>query len=308
MLFIPSLALLVACGRIGYEDTLRSRIDGKHWLGANLPWRSYGFDFGGGAEGGASSEDAQAEIEPAFASAAAGGLRVVRWAMFTHEGIPYTTDADGLVTGFDPAVTADLDAAIALAARYDLHLMLVVFMDQAPGADTLADPARREAVAAAVGGLANHAVSRGNRVSWSYWPSTVFTDDERAMTYALAAAIGGVGARFSVLVPAFEDLAAACDAGADFVGLRATADGPCPHCTTYGALAASYTPSCPVSIDVAFAPPGQMPRDLLDSLYERGYAATLLWSLLPARTDDLIEIDLDATAAFAATRGDIGPR
>jgi hypothetical protein len=318
-----------ACGRVGYEPRVdasspadanglasrlgvASRVNGWYLHGGNLPWRTYGEDFGSDANGVATA-GAQAELETAFQAAQDGGLRVVRWVMFPWPDIPFTRDARGVVSGFQPGVERDLDAAVDLAARHDVYLMLVVLFDQGVAAVADMDDASRDGVAQAVGALARRAQARSNRVlSWGIWPGRPLAMVPRgdALNVALARAVRTSGALYEVQVNTFDDARRACWNGADFAGFNeALAGAPeCASCTDYATVVRDHDPRCPVVVDLFFADVGNMPLATMQSYYARGYAGALTWSILPMRTNDAVATDFTATRTFSQSAADVGPR
>jgi len=125
--------------------------------GVNYPWSS-GQEFGSGGWGyaGVATPTTNAEIDADFANIAARGVRVVKWRIFNDGRYDPKRDAQGYVTGVDPQLLADLDAAVKLAEKHDLYLVLTLFgsgfwttdCSSGPvrfggGAATLADPLKR---------------------------------------------------------------------------------------------------------------------------------------------------------------------
>jgi hypothetical protein len=136
------------------------------WAGLNYPWKT-GQDFGTGGWGhsGVSDSTTYREIDADFANMAAEGVRVVKWRVFSDARYGLQFDADGRVSGLDEFFFPDLDAALEIAKRHDMYLVLTLFSSglwtadcQSGGvhlggqADTLMDPARRRA-------LVDHAVT-----------------------------------------------------------------------------------------------------------------------------------------------------
>jgi hypothetical protein len=326
-----SLALAAgACGRIGYDPLsdaslsddaanlpsrlgVTSRIDGWYLHGGNLPWRVYGADFGDDTSGAASA-GAQAELEPAFQAAQDGGLHLVRWVMFPTQAIPLTRDAGGVVNGFQPGVARDLDAAMDLAMRHDLYLMMVVLSGDGFTAVAGMDDASRNGAAQAIGALAQHAQARSNRVlSWGIWPAQTLAavPGFNALDVAIARAVrASSSARYEVEVNTFDEARRACWNGADFAGFNEVlaANGDCAHCTDYATIVRDHDPRCPIIVDLFFANASSMPLATMQSYYARGYAGALTWSLLPQRTNDQVATDFTATLTFSQSAADIGPR
>ena len=100
-------------------------------VGANLPWVSYGNDFGASAwfpNGGlAASAAGRAAADRALGEAAERGLEVVRWLVLCDGRAGIRFDDRGAPVGLDDRLPADLDAALDLARRRNLRLLLVLF-------------------------------------------------------------------------------------------------------------------------------------------------------------------------------------
>ncbi len=103
----------------------------KDWflLGVNYPWLNYGHDFGTTAWGhdGISSDKSKGKIDSDFAFLKSNGVYVVRWFLFGDGRASPEFDADGNVVGLDKYFFPDLDAALAIAQKYDIYLILVLF-------------------------------------------------------------------------------------------------------------------------------------------------------------------------------------
>lgn len=101
---------------------------GIPFLGLNYPWYNYGHDFGTTAWGhdGVSDEKSRADIEADFANMHSIGVPVVRWFLWADGRASPEFDADGYVTGFDQYFYDDLDAALAIADKYDIDLIIVL--------------------------------------------------------------------------------------------------------------------------------------------------------------------------------------
>jgi hypothetical protein len=135
------------------------------WAGLNYPWKT-GQDFGTGAWGhsGVSDPTTYQEVDADFANMAADGVRVVKWRVFSDGRYGLQFDDSERVTGLDDYFFKDIDAALSIAQRHDMHLVFTLFSSglwtadcQSGGvhlggfANTLTDPVRRQA-------LVDHAV------------------------------------------------------------------------------------------------------------------------------------------------------
>ena len=98
-------------------------------IGANLPWASYGIDFGANAwrtEGGIGQPERLSELDTVFERLAASGVRVLRWFLFCDGRAGIEFSATGRPVGLDAFVFRDIDAALGLAQRYGLRIIFVL--------------------------------------------------------------------------------------------------------------------------------------------------------------------------------------
>lgn len=128
--FLPSL---VSCKDTTPTPAPTNRIklwDDGYWylLGVNYPWLNYGHDFGTTAWGhdGVSAGTSSKQIDTDFAYLKSQGVHVVRWFLLGDCRAAPEFDADGKVSGFDEYFYPDLDAALAIARKHDIYLILVL--------------------------------------------------------------------------------------------------------------------------------------------------------------------------------------
>jgi len=141
-------------------DRLTVRGERFFLAGVNYPWRT-GQDFGTGAWGhsGVSNPTTRAEVETDFANMAAHGVRIVKWRVFGDGRYSPEFDEHGVPVGFDERFFMDLDAALDIAERHDIYLVLVLFdsglwathcdnkgVQLGGHADVLTDPMKRQAL------------------------------------------------------------------------------------------------------------------------------------------------------------------
>jgi hypothetical protein len=98
--------------------------------GANLPWLSYGGDFGANAwnrDGGVARPEKVEKLRSVFRELSRNECRVVRWFLFCdgRAGIRFTRA--GTPVAADHCLFADIDSALAIAAEFDLRLIFVLF-------------------------------------------------------------------------------------------------------------------------------------------------------------------------------------
>jgi len=130
-------------------------------LGANLPWLTYGGDFGRGPwtpDGGLASRADLGRLRAALAGAAGAGARVIRWFLLCDGRAGVRFDARGVPFALDDRVAPDIEVALALADAAGLGVIFVVFdfhwclptvSTRAAARDrrhALADPARCDAL------------------------------------------------------------------------------------------------------------------------------------------------------------------
>ena len=158
---IPSIAsVILPIAAPAPTNRLLSAGQPAFWAGLNYPWKT-GQDFGTGGWGhsGVSDSTTYREIDADFANMAAQGARVVKWRVFSDGRYGLQFGDNGTVTGLDSFFFPDLDAALEIARRHDVYLVLTLFSsgfwtaDCQSGtvhlggqADTLTDPTKRRAL------------------------------------------------------------------------------------------------------------------------------------------------------------------
>jgi len=103
---------------------------GEFFVGVNLPWLTYGCDFGGNRwqpEGGVGQPDRRRRLDEVFARLAASSLRTVRWFVLCDGRCGIELDASGAPRGLDRFFARDFEVALAAAARHRLSLIPVLF-------------------------------------------------------------------------------------------------------------------------------------------------------------------------------------
>ncbi len=127
--------------------------------GVNLPWFSYGQDFGRSAwspHGGVAQQDARVALDRTFARLAAAGVTLVRWFLLCDGRAGLCEADDGTLEGLDDRAFEDLKVAVAVAEAHGLALMptLLDFHWCRP---------RRNVDGVRCGGRAHHLVDAGAR-------------------------------------------------------------------------------------------------------------------------------------------------
>lgn len=142
------------------DDRLPTPSGYRFWAGVNYPWKSYQ-DFGTGAWGhsGVSNQAVYDEIDTDLSNIAATGIQVVKWRVFNDGRYSPEFADDGTVVGLDDKFFEDVDAALEIASRHNLYLVLSLFDSglwatgcerdgvQIGGhADLMLDPAKRRSL------------------------------------------------------------------------------------------------------------------------------------------------------------------
>lgn len=326
---IVGALFLVGCGLVDYEllprdagapGVLESRLGpgsrvpwrgGDHYLlGASVPWRTWGNDFGSTTEG-VSSTTASGELRERLGSARASGLRVIRWMVFVPPD-HIQRDGDGGPAGVEPQVFTDLDEALAIAEDEDVYLVLTLFSGGGSGFEMLwtTTPDMRTRLADTVASVVRPYAGHARIVAWQVFEWTdggllgaqepdlqdTFAEIVRAIRTedpTTHIALGVNGPRW---------LSGWSRWGADFytcIDSGALSD--------YDTLRTAHDLDGPLVVSVFYLPTGADGTAMEQDYYDRGFAGAWAWSLFPESTVDGESIDLDAVADFAAVVRDEGP-
>jgi mannan endo-1,4-beta-mannosidase len=146
-------------------------------VGANLPWITYGGDFGANAwrpQGGLAAQGVSLDAFASLTDIRGLGVETIRWFMFCDGRAGIRFDDDGSPLGLDQHVLQDLGAALQLASASDVRIVFTLFdflfcaprahvagVDTGGHAAVLGDPRKREAllghvVTPVLEALANH--------------------------------------------------------------------------------------------------------------------------------------------------------
>jgi hypothetical protein len=99
-------------------------------VGANLPWMSYGGDFGANRwhpSGGVGQPDARARLRRALSGLSESGVDAVRWFMLADGRAGLVTSDSGDLAGLDDFVFRDADAALDELDRAGIRAIFVLF-------------------------------------------------------------------------------------------------------------------------------------------------------------------------------------
>lgn len=298
---------------------------GEDWYlhGANVPWLNWQCDFGCGSDGGVSSSASQAALHERFAEAEAAGIKNIRWWVFPGAPWQINRSSNGTPTGINESVFADMDAALELAEEYDMYLTLVLFSDGGSLPGSWRTDAGQRAELANVLGDDLFARYRGhdhifswevfNEPEWQIWEGSVQESHMQDLVKRVASAVKTDGSGYVTVGSAMVDgIPMWKDAGLDYYQPHwydyMGSGNWCAWCTTADEIRQRYGVDKPIVIGEFFAGPSVDAEGRFDGFRERGYAGAWPWSLFAERTDDRMEVDLDASTAFASAVGDIGPQ
>lgn len=296
--------------------------DSRFLLGANVPWINWGCDFGCGADGGGVSDPSvTTQLEPVFKQARAAGVRTLRWWMFEDDPQQIQRDGSGTPTGLSPGVYTDIDAALALAQKYDLNYDFVLF--SAPTAlpkGWVANPSQRAALGRVLTPLFAHYSGNSHILAWEVinepefdiWNGKIDQAPVQAMVKTIVDAVHANSKTYVTIGAAMLDgLDMWTGMGFDFYTAHwydyMNGGNYDALLWSYDDVRARYHLDAPVVIGELYLAPDSQPMDRLHHFYDTGYAGAWPWSLFPDHTDDGMTVDLTATNAFNQEHGDISP-
>jgi hypothetical protein len=298
---------------------------GGNWYvqGVNVPWLNWGCDFGCGANGGVSSAASQSELSGGFEQLRSAGVHSVRWWMF--EGNPWqiTRDSGGSPTGINPAVYADIDAALALADRYDLYYDFVLF--SAPTAIPNAwvtDATQRNRLATVLGSLFSRYRNHPRILSWEVfnepeydiWNGLIAQAPVQATVRSIASSVHANSTAYVTVGGAMLDgLYLWVGQGLDYYQVHwypgMSGGNWCVPCTDYASVRARYNLDAPLVIGELYGGSDVDAIGLYNDLYASGYAGGWAWSLFPDHTGDHMAIDMTDMRTFISQHvAEVGPR
>lgn len=289
------------------------------WLyGANMPWLNWNSDFGGSGGG---VHNNLVQVDSKLSAAHAAGMRAVRWWVFEGGAPQIARDASGTPTGLNPAVYTDLDAALTEGAKYGISYDFVLFGSTNDDAVThrwWEDPAKRSALVRVLTPLFAHYANDPRIHTWEIinepdWQIRNGQTSAGGATATVDALADAVHANSHALVTVGE---AQLQDMATWSGHHIDYHSP-HYYDPFGTgandpfLNQAHSPDGkPVVIGEFPASPGMNPpaQQRWQALYDKGYAGGWAWSLSPEHTADKISTDMNAAAAFAAGKRDLGPQ
>lgn len=304
----------------------RVHVIGRDWFleGADLPWVHSGCDFGCGLHGGVRGE--LSSLDATFRNLARHGVRVLRWYAFPGDAWQISRAADGTPTSLQSGlVFPDMDAAVALASRYDIYLDFVLFSDtRAIPSSWMSSPAQQAALANVLSPLFHRYAAKPHVLGYEIFDEpergidagAITASDVQSTVRQIAAAVHRNSHALASIGPESVDrIGLWTGLGLDFYaphwfsGMGGT---QCALCTTTAALAAAYGADRPVVIG-AMDPGGSesVAYARLASAKAHGYAGAFLWSVLgaahPSAASGTARVPLTATWRYAYATGVAGP-
>lgn len=304
----------VAGSRIAWEN------NDWYFHGVNVPWYSWGCDFGCGSNGGVSSAFSKINIDTQLATLPEANVHMVRWWMFPGDPWQIQTNSSGTPTGIDPAVYDDIDAALELADKYDLYYTFVLFSGPSHiPSNWLSTPNDRERLAQSLGELFSRYKDNKrivtweifNEPEWDMWNNTVDTGDTLVTVSTIANAVhANSNANATVGSAMVDGLSFWKNSNLDYYDAHwydyMSSGTWCAYCSDYNNIKTQFDLTKPLVIGEFY---GGSDTDAarFENIYTKGFAGAYAWSLFPSRTQDKLQIDMERAKSFGQNHSDIGP-
>ena len=311
------VALVVALASPG---SVHAQASFTFLFGANMPWLNWNADFGGGRNGGVSSN--VREVDSKLQAAHNAGMRMVRWWVFEGGSQQIQRDSSGTPTGLNPNVYTDLDAALAEADKYDISFNFVLFggtNDDPTTHQWWENSAKRQALAQVLMPLFQHYASNPRVHTWEIvnepeWQSRNGQTTVQGMLATADALANAIHANSPALVTVgnaqVQDMQTWVGHPLDYYSPHYYDNFGTGRNDPFVTPASQVSPDGkPVVIGEFPANPGLNPdaQTRWQKLYANGYAGGWNWSLSPEHTADKIATDLTAASAFAADKSNLSP-
>ena len=247
-------------------------------------------------------------------------MHTLRWWTFEGDAWQITRDARDAPAALAPAVYADFDAALALAATYDIYYDFVLF--SAPTAipmEWITDAGDRAQLASALAPLFRRYRSNPHVLSWEVfnepeldvWADKIAEAPVRDTVRSIAAAVHENSTAYVTVGSAMLDgLPMWIGTGLDYYEAHwydyMSHGDYCAACTDFSAVKSRYGLDAPLVIGELYAGPDT--RDRFETFYRKGYAGAWPWSLFPENTNDRLAVDMAQAGRLAAAHDDLGPR
>ena len=297
--------------------------NGQEWYlhGANMPWYNWSCDFGCNNNGGVSQASIKSEINTRFNQLDSANIHVVRWWMFPGNPWQITRSGNGTPTDINNAIYADIDAALDLAETHDLYYTFVLF--SAPSdipQSWLNDSTQRQALANTLQELFDHYENHPrimtwevfNEPEWDMWNGVVNSNNTVAAVTAIANAVHASSNKYVTVGSAMLDgLPFWTNTPVDYYDAHwydyMSPGDWCAICTDYDEVKARYGLTKPLVIGEFYAGYDVDPNRF-NYWYDNGYAGAYPWSLFPEKTNDGMQINMNAAGSFGNSKPDIGPQ
>lgn len=287
-----------------------SILDPRYFAGINVPWYNYACDFGCGTDTtnssppcqwgcgtgqGVSAPEVNRALADRFSQLQAANVHTVRWFMFEGDPWQIARDDSGPL-GLLDAVYADLDAALALAERYDLAVNLVLFEGPSKLPPSwMADPGQRKRLADALVPMFSRYADNPRILAWEIFnepDSDVFTKNiplqpVQDTVRLLASAIHTHTGNMVTVGTAHADgiwpwIGMSLDFQQAHWYPHLNEGSQCVPCTDAASIATAngVEPGVPIVVG-EFWDPNQLKR--LNEFRNKGFAGAWTWSLFPER-------------------------